>query len=569
MYQQKHYRSVRPIKSIRTPDADDSLPAARRAARKEERGMDDLKDFRDKDFLEQVTLLQRIESEKPAGAIPALFALHADPLGDQSVDLAVTNTLQALLLANEEKTIAGLSSDSPAIRRLCLRTVGKCEFAAAAPRLIAMAEQETDPDSLLDILTALSRLESTASLPLFKAHFSHPYPLISALCVQMVGILKDEGSFGALTALIDEAEDEDIYDVCPLHVLMAVRSLKALGSTAAITYLASKIHHKNPTARRIIHEALISIGADAVSAVSERFSSGDTDEKILSANILGWLGEKSGADVMINTLDDAEDLHPNVRYAVYEALGRIHHLKGLVFLMDGLAEEDPMLLMSVATALDANLNPGVFKKICEVLAAGDEQSDRLYSAIAASRALNVFEKLHTDERLSGPMFEKIKLQKDAEGLKAFAERLDAAGGDVAKREAAALRQALAETDPDQKTVLAVDDSKAMLQFYRMAVPPLGFAVLTAENGQVAWDILSESPPVDLIVADMNMPVMDGVELTRLIRADPEHKKTPILMATTESQSSQSELAGRAGVTAFINKPFTKETLEAKVKELLG
>lgn len=529
--------------------------------------MDSLKGFRNKNFLEQIMLLQQIESDMSPEAIPDLLDLHAAPLGDQSVDLTVTNTLQAILARNETQTIEGLGSPSPAIRRLCLRTIGKHGFSSAVPTLVVLAESMEDPEDLLDILTALSRLEHPDSLPVFKRHFHHPYPLVSALCVQMVGVLKDESSFDDLCALVNEAETEALLDVCPLHVLMAVRALSALGSKQAAAYMASKIHHHNPTARRILHEGIIGLGQLAVDPVAKMFETGDVDEKILSANILGWIGDKAGADVMIRVRDSTGDLHPNVLYAVYEALGRIGALKGLIFLMDGLTEQDPLLLMSVIAALDANLNSGVIRKIKEALQKHDAQSDRLRQAIAAMRALRLFQVLYQEDALAEPLLDAIKNSRDPEILNAFADRLEEIGGEQAKTHANALRQA-ANSHTAEKHVLAVDDSKAMLHFYRAALPDLGFAAKTVENGQEAWDMLSSGDTVDLVIVDMNMPVMDGIELTRLIRADLSLRDIPIIMATTESQSTQSELAKHAGVNAFIIKPFTKDALNEKISAIM-
>jgi len=253
---------------------------------------------------------------------------------------------------------------------------------------------------------------------------------------------------------------------------------------------------------------------------------------------------------------------------VYEALGRIGALKGLIFLMDNLTEEDPLLLMSVVTALDANLNPGVIKKLKEALLKGDAQSGRLFTAIAASRALRAFKALWADEALAGPLAKAVKSSGDPEALTEFADALDEIGSPAAKAEAAELREK-AGAEASGKRVLAVDDSKAMLHFYRSALPALGFSAITAENGQDAWGLLEDGERADLIIVDMNMPVMDGVELTRLLRADPSLKAVPIIMATTESHSSQSELAKSAGVTAFINKPFTQDALRAKIAEVLG
>ena len=63
--------------------------------------------------------------------------------------------------------------------------------------------------------------------------------------------------------------------------------------------------------------------------------------------------------------------------------------------------------------------------------------------------------------------------------------------------------------------------------------------------------------------------MDGIELTREVRKRDEWSKLPILMATTESEKSQSDLASKAGVTDFITKPFSKEDFKAKIEQMFG
>jgi CheY-like chemotaxis protein len=534
--------------------------------------MDTLKDFRGKDFLEQITLLRDIETRRHVAAIPALFELHAAPLGDQSVDLAVTNVLQALLAHSEEQTVHGLASPSAAVRRLCQRTVGRYAFAAAAPALLVMAGQAASTEELQEALSALSRLRRPESLPLFRSNLDHPDPLVSALCAETLGALSDAESLPRLAALVDAAEII-ASDNCPVAVFKAVGAISAVGGDAALAYLVTKIHHKNPTARRAIHEALIQAGPPAVPFVSRLLSEGDLDEKILSANILGFIGHKSGAEALVSAQDLGDFSHANLRFAVYEALGRAMSLKGLVFLVDGLSETDPMLLLAVVTALEANANPGVARKLMEAMQADKGHAGLIARALADAGAVRLFSALLSDADLAGLVVAEARTSCDADTIAALAQVLEEADTPTAAAWARTLREACAGAaspeDTGQRRVLAVDDSKAMLAFYRSALPTLGIAAQTAENGQIAWDILEHSEPFDLIVADMNMPVMDGIELTRLVRGDVAHAETPILMATTESTGEQVDLALRAGVTGFLKKPFTPDALAAEISRLLS
>lgn len=112
-----------------------------------------------------------------------------------------------------------------------------------------------------------------------------------------------------------------------------------------------------------------------------------------------------------------------------------------------------------------------------------------------------------------------------------------------------------------KTVLVVDDSISMRQMIVFTAKEAGFNVLEGANGQEALQKL-QGQRVDVVITDLNMPVMDGFSLSRQLRANPLYKFTPILMLTTESQDAKKQEGKAAGVTAWIVKPFKPEQLVA-------
>jgi len=94
----------------------------------------------------------------------------------------------------------------------------------------------------------------------------------------------------------------------------------------------------------------------------------------------------------------------------------------------------------------------------------------------------------------------------------------------------------------------------------------GFEVLEAEDGIQAVDML-KAGAVDVIVTDLNMPNMNGIDLIRALRADPTHKSTPILMLTTEADGIKKEEGKNAGATGWIVKPFEPEKLVSVVSKV--
>ena len=110
-----------------------------------------------------------------------------------------------------------------------------------------------------------------------------------------------------------------------------------------------------------------------------------------------------------------------------------------------------------------------------------------------------------------------------------------------------------------KTALVVDDSATMRDMVAFSLKAAGFETLTAGDGQQALDVLTGAT-VDLIISDLNMPVMDGFTFIRQARTRPALKGVPILVLTTESQTHMKEQGKAAGATGWLVKPFNPEML---------
>jgi two-component system chemotaxis response regulator CheY len=118
-----------------------------------------------------------------------------------------------------------------------------------------------------------------------------------------------------------------------------------------------------------------------------------------------------------------------------------------------------------------------------------------------------------------------------------------------------------------KTILAVDDSSSVRQVVTFTLSTAGYTVVEATDG--AHAITKLTGPVHLIVTDLNMPRMDGIELIKRVRATPAYRYVPVVMLTTESHESKKLEAKAAGATGWIVKPFRPEQLLAVVKRVLG
>lgn len=117
-------------------------------------------------------------------------------------------------------------------------------------------------------------------------------------------------------------------------------------------------------------------------------------------------------------------------------------------------------------------------------------------------------------------------------------------------------------------ILVVDDFATMRHIMKNFLHELGFVYVTeADDGATALPLL-KGRDFDLVITDWNMPVMEGIDLLREVRADPRLASLPVLMVTSEARRDQIVMAAEAGVNGYILKPFTAQTLGAKITRIL-
>jgi two-component system chemotaxis response regulator CheY len=116
-------------------------------------------------------------------------------------------------------------------------------------------------------------------------------------------------------------------------------------------------------------------------------------------------------------------------------------------------------------------------------------------------------------------------------------------------------------------ILAVDDSASMRQMVRYTLENAGYEVVQAADGLEALDY-AKTTGVDLVLADVNMPKMDGFSLCKELRNLPHYKGVPILILTTESAAEAKTRGKQAGATGWIVKPFNPDQLLATIAKVL-
>lgn len=118
-----------------------------------------------------------------------------------------------------------------------------------------------------------------------------------------------------------------------------------------------------------------------------------------------------------------------------------------------------------------------------------------------------------------------------------------------------------------KRALVVDDSLTIRRLVGQLLKNNGFEVVEAQNGKDAADKVKVDATFTLVITDLNMPVMDGIEFIRELRAVPQYKFVPVIFLTTETDTVKREDARAIGATAWIVKPFAPEKVLAVVQRI--
>jgi len=119
-----------------------------------------------------------------------------------------------------------------------------------------------------------------------------------------------------------------------------------------------------------------------------------------------------------------------------------------------------------------------------------------------------------------------------------------------------------------KRILVVEDQPDNRKIIRDVFAPTGYEIIEAENGEEALAAIAKARP-DLILMDIQLPIMDGYTATRRIKADPALRSIPVIAVTSYALSGEEKKAREAGCDDYIPKPYSPRELLAKVRQYLS
>jgi CheY-like chemotaxis protein len=344
--------------------------------------------------------------------------------------------------------------------------------------------------------------------------------------------------------------------------IIIIDALASLEDALALEKLNQELSSPHAYIRNHVKGRLVRIGVKAIPMLINNLRSNDVDLLVHSLNVLGYIGDISAVRAVRKLLHE-EPADANVRFAAYESLGMMPLAKGAYVLADGLTDSVDQVRIAAARAIEWNCDDILIAGIKNLVGQGGREAEQVVDAFLQSESHKIVFAI-IDLELFRDLAVKFLNSKAHPDLKKRYEELFREKGyvDLADR----LVEKKIGRKKKKLLVYAVDDSRMILSIYKNTLFQLGMESQLFEFPAIAIEKAMASKP-DVLLTDLNMPEISGIELTRLLRALYSPQELPIIMVTTQSESADHQEAYEVGVNMILAKPFTAEQVGAAIKKV--
>jgi len=497
--------------------------------------------------------LMRADFEATAPAVARIVGLYPDLLDDApSLGNAFSQNMidcpSALLCALQNKEYKDKSAFIDMARALALEE--------ATPALIRLLSSSPNQNEIHNCIIALGEIGGPSSVATISDFLYSRSKELSIAAIKALGAIASEE---AIIKLTERIGSDTGLDMLILKVFAAIQDPRSM------EMLVDTLGSPNAQLRNFAKSKLIDIGNKAVPYLVEGLRNKVEDRVIHILNVLGDIGDSSSVSPLRKLLHD-EPKNPNVRFAAYEALANMPVKTGAFALTTGLMDPVDHVALAAARAIDRNFCDILENGLKNLLGHSIKETERYAMLFIVSGSDKIFLSLIEDKTflMSALGFLKNSSSKD---VCAKYETLLRSNGYVTH--ANTLKPTLEKQEClSKQKVWAIDDSRMMLAIYKNVLHTFGYDAKLFEFPESALDEFEEEQP-DLILTDLNMPNVSGIELTKAIRSKASGKNLPIIMITTQSDAKEDQDIREAGVTQVLRKPFTNEELSEAINAQLS
>lgn len=475
-----------------------------------------------------------------------LFADHTRLAAELSM---IKEILLSQMLAQPELLKSFLINPKIKGQEYLIQIAGELQLTDLTPALIKLAASSQDEAEIKLLLETLGKIGDSSAIKILNDYlYSENHDFI----MTAVHALGQMGTPPAMNKLAERMGTDTTLDLLILAIFAEVRdtlSLEKLNGALRSSYVQIRTYAKLE---------LVRIGAEVVPRLVGNFLHDDPDFQIHTLNVLGDIGDVS-AIMPIRKLLGREPRNANVRFAAYEALSILPLRKGAYILAAGLTDKEDHVCIAAARAIEQNYSDILKTGIKNLIMQQGDEAQHIVKIIVSAQVDKIFLDLADEPRFREMAmiylphahqdirhhYHALLVQR---GVDDFAELL------VDYTEAAA-----------KLKIVAVDDSRMTLNIYRATLHELGYEPVLFEFPASALQWLEKERPF-MVLTDLNMPEMSGVDLTSRIRERYSLAELPVIMVTTQNEMQDDKAARAAGVNKIIRKPFNTASLKAELSE---
>lgn len=425
---------------------------------------------------------------------------------------------------------------------------GEMRLEQAAPTLMGIINSQQDEKILRGAIDALGLIGDVSATSSISEYLYSNHVELTISAIYALGRFATPTAVQRLSEKLGADPDLDVMILDAFYNSQSPESLEKLNETLS----AHWAHTRNAAKQR-----LVQIGAKAIPELLKNLRHDDPDLLIHTLNVLGEIGDES-AITAIRKLLFRMPKDANVRFAAYEALGLLPVAKGAVALAAGLHDPVENVRAAAASAINHNYNAVLAAGLKNMIRDQGAESEQISKTIITAQCETIFLDLIQEDNFVAMAMEFLTTHAHPDiknyYIKVLTENGHSSLADKLKDTAAPSME-----KPVGNRIFAVDDSKMILNIYRSALHELGYNPEMYEFPAEAIKAVKANPPA-VILTDLNMPDISGIELTRQVRQLFDKESLPIIMVTTQNEANDNEAALAAGVNGILHKPFTAETL---------
>lgn len=465
----------------------------------------------------------------------------------------VRETMFTKVLENPEVLLETIPrTNDHASKMLMIEIAGEIRFAKAVPLLLDLLTKEKDIKLIEAAISSLGVIGD----PISVSHISeYLYSNNKAAVIASIRALGEISTPEALQKLLDRLGGETDIDMMILDIIARIQTPEAIEKLNDI--LSSKFVHLRTAAKKKLGE----IGVMSVRVLVKNLLRDDVDLVIHSLNVLGDLGD-SAAIPPVRKLLFNEPKDPNIRFAAYEALGRLPLDKNAFTLAAGLEDPIDNVRDAAVKAIDHNYNPVLAGGVRNLIRSGNAMALKIITTILNAQCEHIFLDLIEEEYFRNPAVKYLSAKAHPDIKNSFARLLSRAGYNDIANQIAGKKE---EDGKGKLKVFAVDDSRMILNIYRTVLHNLGYESQLFEFPASAIERMNVEKP-DIVLTDLNMPDISGIDLTKEIRKKYAKEKLPIVMVTTQDEERDNKAAYDAGITGMLRKPFSEDQIKRAIEQ---